>query len=50
MITILKENDNEKLQQILSRNNTEKNEAQKTVDDILYHIKTKGNEALFVYT
>ena len=50
MITILKENDNEKLQQILSRNNTEKNEAQKTVDDILYHIKTKGNEALFDYT
>ena len=41
--------DTNKLQQILSRNNTEKNEVQQTVDNILYDIKQNGNEALFRY-
>lgn len=50
MITVLKGDSGEKLQQILSRNNTEKNDAQKVVDDIIYHIKKYGNRALFDYT
>ena len=43
MITVLKKNDNEKLQQILCRNTIEKNDVQKIVDEILYAVKTKGN-------
>ncbi len=50
MITVLKKNDNEKLQQILCRNTIEKNDVQKIVDEILYAVKTKGNKALFEYT
>ena len=50
MITVLKKNDNEKLQQILCRNTLEKNDVQKIVDEILYAVKTKGNKALFEYT
>lgn len=50
MITVLKGDSSEKLQQILSRNNTEKNDAQQIVDDILYNIKKNGNQALFDYT
>ncbi len=49
MIKILNNMDTNKLQQILSRNNTEKNEVQQTVDNILYDIKQNGNEALFRY-
>ncbi len=50
MITVLKGDSSEKLQQILSRNNTEKNDVQQIVDDILYNIKKNGNQALFDYT
>lgn len=43
MITILKSNENieQKLKQILNRNHTEQNNAQQTVDEILYNIKKK---------
>lgn len=52
MITILKSNENieQKLKQILNRNHTEQNNAQQTVDEILYNIKKNGNDALFQYT
>lgn len=51
MITVLKssENSQQKLQEILKRNQTEKNDAQQMVDEILYDVKKKGNEALFAY-
>ena len=52
MIMILKSNENiqQKLKQILNRNHTEQNNAQQTVDEILYNIKKNGNDALFQYT
>ena len=52
MITVLKSSDNsqQKLQQILQRNQTEKNDIQQIVDDIVYDVKKNGDEALFRYT
>ncbi len=50
VIKILNNIDTNKLQQIVSRNNTEKNEVQQAVDTILHDIKQNGNKALFHYT
>lgn len=52
MITILKSSDNtqQKLQEILQRNQTEKNDIQQIVNDIVYDVKKNGDEALFRYT
>ncbi len=52
MITVLKSSDNtqQKLQEILQRNQTEKNDIQQIVNDIVYDVKKNGDEALFRYT
>ena len=52
MITILDgtQGQQQKLQEILERNHTEKNDVQTIVDDILQDIKKNGTEALFRYT
>ena len=50
MIKILNDINTDELQKILSRNNTEKNDVQQTVDNILKDLKQQGNDALFRYT
>ena len=52
MITVLKSSDNtqQKLQEILQRNQTKKKEKQQIVKDIIKKKKKNGDEALFRYT